>query len=129
MFTDSRFEKFTGSPAGPRKNPQPHITIGRSGLIYLNAAAYKELGRPGYVTLYYSGEDDAIAVEPTFPPTPESFPVTKKQHGWAIHTSAFCRRFRIRVSGTQVFLRPEFKPGILILNLRETDSISIRDPA
>lgn len=118
------FERFRGGPAsGPNKPRVARVTINSKGTIYLNSTAYNALGRPGFVTLYYSQKEDAIAVEPAAPPSDESFPVVKKQMGWVVHASSFCRHYRITIPGTQCFTVPTFSPGILLLNLGETTSV------
>ncbi len=124
------FEKFRGGPAsGPNRPRVARVTINSQGTIYLNSTAYNALGRPGFVTLYYSQTEDAIAVEPAAPPSDESFPVVKKQMGWTVHASSFCRHYRIKIPGTQCFIAPAFSPGILLLNLAETTSVCNRSPA
>ncbi|MBK9216479.1 MAG: hypothetical protein IPM59_12965 [Chloracidobacterium sp.] len=121
---DRRYEKFQGGPAmSPAGAREPRVTINRKGLIYMNDCAYNKLGRPKFVSLYYSREDDSIAVEPVFPPDPASFPVTKKQMGWAVHGSTFCRHYRIRVPITTRFLAPTIENGILVLALRQTVTV------
>jgi hypothetical protein len=43
---------------------------------------------------------------------------------WAVHASSFCRDFRIRITGTQRFIRPDVTAeGQLILPLRETIAV------
>jgi hypothetical protein len=121
------FEKFRGGPAsGPNKPRVARVTINSKGTIYLNTTAYDALGRPGFVSLYYSKKEDAIAVEPVQPPSNEDFPVTKKQMGWVIHASSLCRHCRIKIPGTQAFTAPQFSPGMLLLSLGEMTSIGFR---
>ena len=118
------FEKFRGGPAsGPNKPKVARVTINSKGTIYLNSTAYNTLGRPAFVSLYYSKKEDAIAVEPTAEPSNEDFPVGKKQMGWTIHASSFRRHYRITIDGTQRFVAPKFSPGILFLDLGETTTV------
>ncbi|MBP9665195.1 MAG: hypothetical protein KBD94_11275 [Pyrinomonadaceae bacterium] len=124
------FEKFRGGPAsGPNKPCVPRMTINSKGTIYLNSTAYNALGRPSFVSLYYSRKEDTIAVEPAAPPSGEDFPVGKKQMGWVVHASSFCRHYRIKIPGTRCFITPEFSPGIVLLNLGETTSVCYRRPS
>ncbi len=95
------------------------MTINSKGLIYLNAYTYERLGSPKAVTLFYSRPDDAIASEPTFPPTHESFPLSKKERGFAIHAWPFCQHYRLRVPTTLRFIAPTVNDGILVLDLRK----------
>lgn len=121
---DHHFEKFTLGPLPSRRPVQEaRVTINSKGLIYLNAYTYERLGSPKHVTLYYSRPDDAIAIEPTFPPTHETFPVTKKERGWKIFAWPFCQHYRLRIPTTLRFVEPEVNNGILVLKLSETVAI------
>ena len=81
------------------------------------AAAFREMTG-------FDREDDAIAVEPAYERFVEHFTVTKKQNGWAIHASTFCRHYKIRIPATERFIRPDLtNEGQLILNLRETVTV------
>src|SRR5687767_395422 len=120
--TLENFEKFTLGPLPSRKALQePRVTINSKGLIYLNAYIYEQLGKPGAVTLYYSRIDDAIAIEPTSPPTHETFPLSRKERGWAIYASVFCQTYKLDIPTTLRFTAPEVKEGILILRSRNTE--------
>lgn len=123
---DKKYLKFRGGPA--RATRAPRVTINEMGLIYMNACAFDRLGKPDHVTLYYSPEDNSIAVEPEYPPTEETFPVNKKVSGHVIHASTLCRHFGLQLTGTRSFLYPSVNNGILILNLAETTAVSTRKP-
>ena len=85
---------------------------------------YAGFGRPKAVALDYNREDDAIALEPAYERFTEHFKVVKRQMGWAVHASTFCRHHKIRVPNTERFLRPDIDDeGILKLNLRETVTV------
>jgi hypothetical protein len=122
MSLDGKWEKFRGGPAVRLgQAAEARVTINSKGLIYLNGWAFKMFGSPKAVALYYSEEDDAIALEPAYPRFNENFLVVKKQMGWAVHASTFCRHWGIRVPKTERFLYPDLtNEGQLILNLRET---------
>ena len=122
---ERKFEKFRGGPAVKLGQlADPRVTINRRGLIYLNRKAYESLGSPKAVALYYSREDDSIAIEPAYARFAENFPVISKQEGNAIHAATFCRHFGISVPNTERFLRPDLTAeGQLILSLRETVSV------
>jgi hypothetical protein len=127
MTLDRKFEKFNGGPPH-RGSPDLRATINNRGLIYLNAKLYETFGRPKAVALYYSREDDTIAIEPAYERFAQNFQVVKSQYGWSIHASTFCRHYRIRVPTTQRFVRPEITgEGQLILNLRETVTVGGRE--
>jgi len=122
---EKNFEKFHGGPATRLGQlADPRVTINRKGLIYLNRKAYEALGSPKAVALYYSREDDSIALEPAFPRFAENFPVISKQEGHAIHAASFCRHYGISVPKTERFLHPNLTAeGQLILALRETVTV------
>ena len=123
MALDRKWEKFQGGPARSAAD-QVRVTINRKGLIYLNTKAYEALGRPKAVVLFYNREDDQIAIQPAYERFVEHFLIVKKQMGWAVHASTFCRHFRIRIPNTERFLRPDLtNEGQLILNLRETVTV------
>ena len=123
MTLDRKWEKFRGGPKSAEANAV-RVTLNRHGLIYMNAKMYQAMGQPKAVALYYSREDDAIAVQPAYERFVEHFMVVKKQDGWAIHASTFCRHYSIRVPKTERFLRPDLdNEGNLILNLRETVTV------
>ena len=123
MTLDKKWEKFKGGPLKV-SGQEPRVTINRKGLIYMNARMYAAFGRPKAVALYYSREDDAIAVQPAYERFAEHFQVVKKQMGWVVHASTFCRHYRIRVPNTERFIRPDLdNEGVLILNLRETVTV------
>lgn len=120
MTLARKWEKFNGGPA-TKGSEALRATINRRGMIYLNAKLYQMFGQPKAVALYYSREDDAIAVEPAYERFAQNFQVVKSQYGWTIRASSFCRHFQIRVPTTERFIRPEItNEGQLILNLKET---------
>jgi hypothetical protein len=123
MTLEREWEKFTGGPASGSSD-SVRVTLNRRGLIYMNTKAYSAIGRPKAVALFYNREADAIAVQPAYPRFEQNFQVVKKQNGWAIHASPFCRHFRIAIPNTERFIRPDLdKEGNLILNLRETVTV------
>jgi hypothetical protein len=90
----------------------------------MNARAFQAFNRPKAVAIYYNREADSIALEPAYPRFVQNFPVVQKQNGYAVHASSFCRHFRLKISSTQRFIRPDVtKEGQLILPLRETVTV------
>lgn len=123
MTLDRRWEKFKGGPI-MRGAPKVRVTINRRGLIYLNERAYKLLSSPQAVALYYCRDLDSIALVPANLRNGESFPFVKKQMGWAIHASTFCRHYDIHVKDTEQFLTANIsKSGIMTLPLRDTVTV------
>lgn len=118
------YEKFRGGANKPTSE-RVHVTLSPKGVIAINKNCFALIGKPPAVYLYYSREKDNIAIEPvTSPRLPESFPVRqKKDTGWIIQASPFCRHFGIRVDTTTKFISPEIRDGKLLLKLSETVSV------
>jgi len=111
-----------GGPAG-KSGDTARVTINRKGLIYMNTKAYKMLGSPQAAALFYSREDDAIAIAPANPRSTENFQLVPKQNGWGIHAATFCRHYKIRVPDTERFIRIGQMDDTIILPLRETVTV------
>jgi hypothetical protein len=122
---DRKFEKFRGGQSDRfGLSTKARVTINRRGMIYLSARMFEAMGRPEAVGLYYNREDDLIAIEPGFERSDEHFEVVKKQSGWAIHASTFCRHYRIKVPNTERFLRPIInEEKTLVVSLKETVTV------
>ncbi|MCC7307920.1 MAG: hypothetical protein IT173_10155 [Acidobacteria bacterium] len=126
MTLDRKWEKFRGGPANAfGQSLEPRVTINFRGKIFLNRKMYELFGSPKAVALFYSREDDQIAVQPAYDRFAEHFPVRRLPgNGFGIHASTFCRHYNIRVPTTERFIRPELTAeGQLILNLRETVTV------
>jgi hypothetical protein len=121
MNTLDGFEKFTLGPLPSRRRiEEPRVTLNNKGIIYLNAFIYDRIGRPEHVTLWYSRRDHAIAIQPTFPPTHETFVFYKKERGFAVSAAVFCQTCKIGFPTTVRFTAPEVNEGILVLRLGDT---------
>jgi hypothetical protein len=124
MGLGREWEKFKGGPVVASQN-RMHVTLNPKGIIYMNNNAYRILGKPAAVALYYNRERDDIAIEPANPRFPENFPVRPKQSAWIIQASPFCVHFRLKPSTTQRFVRPDIDDsGILHLELGNTVTTS-----
>ena len=123
------YEKFRGGANKPTSE-RVHVTLSPRGVIAINKKCFAMLGKPPAVYLYYSREKDNIAIEPVSSPLlADAFPVQqKKDTGWIIRASPFCRNFRIRVDSTTKFIDPEVRDGKLILKLSETVSVKRLTP-
>jgi len=109
---------------GPTQSPHDriHVTINAQNVIGINNNCYKMLGKPPAVYLWFSREDDVIAIEPVHSHRlPAAFPVKEKTSvGWRINASPFCKNYNIRIDNTERFVSPEIRENKLWLNLRET---------
>lgn len=99
-----------------------HVTINHNGQIHLGRQAHTDLGRPRAVTLYYEPSLNKIAIEPSDHRTPGNVPLIAKTFGaYYVPAAQFVRQNRIRVAGTEAFIKPEINHnGIMILDLNET---------
>lgn len=122
---DREFEKFRGGP-NEAASKRVHVTISPAKLILLNRNIYHQLGRPAAVYLHYSRTRDVIAIEPSSPRLPESFPVIANHCNWRINAAPFCRHFGIDIDTQLKFVQPEIVNGILHLKLTETISVGGR---
>jgi len=122
---DREFERFHGGP-NEAASRRVHVTISPAHLILLNRNIYFHLGKPAAVYLNYSRTSDIIALEPSSPRLPESFPVLEHGHGWRINAAPFCRHFGIKIDTQLKFIRPELVDNALHLKLRETISVGGR---
>ncbi len=118
MTLERDFEKFKGGPTLANRD-RIHITINRKGIILLNANAYRLLGKPTAVNLYYSRHRDTIAVEPSHPRLPMVFPIKVAVNRYMVYASPFCKHYGIKIDATHAFVRPDIDDGLLILNLGE----------
>ena len=80
MALGRSWEKFNGGPAN-KSSEAVRVTINKRGMIYMNRRAFEAFGRPKAVALYYSREEDSIALESAYERFKENFPVVKKQMG------------------------------------------------
>lgn len=123
---DRDFEQFKGGPVVATQN-RMHVTLSPLGVIYLNKNAYRILGRPDAVSLYYNREREVIAVQCANPRLPQNFPVKPCQNGYRILAGPFLGHFRIRTGKTLRFARPDINDqGVLMLELRETVYVTPR---
>ena len=118
-------EKFSGGANKPAQD-RMRVSLNRYGLLTFNRNAYKQLGKPAAVYLYYSRVRDLIAVVPVQSVNlPAAFPVLEKNiSGYRINAAPFCRHFGIKLDGAIRFINPEVNNGKLELKLAEIVSVA-----
>ena len=126
MTLDREWEKFRG---GPRQAAQDriHITLNRKGEIYFNANAYRVMGRPEAVHLYFNRQKDAIAVSRAASlRLSDAFPVREKYPGsYLVCASPFCQHFGIKLDSTQKFVGADLdNEGNMLLDLSNTVTVT-----
>lgn len=124
MDLDREWEKFRGGPVAASRD-RLHVTMNRSGRIYMNANTHRLLGRPTSVYLYFNRAKDSIALAPApSPRVPEVFPVTGNRTGHIVQAASFCRHFGIKLDKTARFASADItEKGILVLNLSSTVTV------
>lgn len=120
---DRDFEIFRGGPTQPLQD-RLYVTLSPTRNIILNANAYKRLGSPAAVRLYYSRRRDTIGIELAGPDVNDAFPVVPNGRGWRISAAPFCRHFGITVDTTVKFISPQFTGDSLLLDLTATIAIA-----
>ena len=100
-------EKFLGGANKPAQD-RMRVSLNRHGVLTFNRNAYKQLGKPPAVYLYFSRVRDLIAVVPVQSLNlPAAFPILGKNlSGYRINTAPFCRHFGIRLDSTIRFIGP-----------------------
>ena len=77
------FEKYHGGDIRPPRG-DIWVSLSRQSQFYLNKKAFEVLGSPEAVSLYFSREDAAIAIEPAFPSFHENLRVRRGMNGYHI---------------------------------------------
>jgi hypothetical protein len=125
MNLDREYEKFRGGPT-EAKSERLHITINKSGVIFINANAYRKIGKPTGVYLYFNRKLDRIVLEPTSARLAEAFPVKESLGAYKVYASPFCKHFGIHIEGVMKFARPDIsEKGSLILDLSNIVKVTL----
>ena len=116
------FTEFTGRP-NKTSTELPRVTLNKAGLINLNRYAFRELGEPAAVKLYFDGNNRVIGLKPADIRHSNSFPIRPKDARYrnrVILASPFCRHFGILVTGTVLFTEIEVdtRTNLMRLDLR-----------
>ena len=123
MTLDREYEKFAGGPNQPNRD-RIHITINKTGLIYINGNGHRMMGRPEAVQLFFNKAKDKIAIKPAHARLADVFPLKEKNGYYLIHSSPFCRHYGIRLNTTEKFVHPDIDDeGILHLDLSDTITV------
>lgn len=124
MALDRDWEKFKGGPR-PAARDRIHVTLNYNSEIYFNTNAYRIMGRPEAVHLYFNRKKDSIAVVPAHPRLPDAFPVREKKNGClVVYASPFCQNHGIKMTTTQKFVHADLdNDGNMILDLSNTITV------
>lgn len=116
-----QWEKFTDGPFISSRD-RMHVTLNNKGVFQMNRRVFNSLGNPAAAVLYFERATGVIGISPAHERLREAFPLNERQGTyWTINAIPFCRKFGIRVEGTQAFADPEIDDkGLLELDLRYT---------
>ena len=116
------FRKFEGSPNGKSKE-KARITLSPRRFFTLNAIAFRKIGSPLAVELYFDDHHRRIAMQECDPHKRNAFLVRKAKNKpyHLIYVGAFCQHFSISTKRTVLFFEPEVtKDGMLVLDMSKT---------
>jgi hypothetical protein len=114
----AHFTEYTGRP-NRTSAELPRVTLNDRGQISLNRYAFRELGEPSAVKLYFDGNNRVIGLRPADVRHSNSFPIRpKNQHRTRrILASPFCRHFGILVTGSILFTDVEVDTRTKLMRL------------
>ena len=103
---------FEGRAYGRSATHEIRVTLNYSGQINLNKAAYDVMGQPAAVELSFDGNRRIIGIKTADIRRRNAFPLKPVSSGRyrTIRAAAFCRHFRLRLEGTNLFDAAEFTP-------------------
>lgn len=116
------FRKFEGSPNGKSKE-KARITLSPRRFFSLNAHAYRKIGSPSAVELYFDDHHRRVAMQACDPHKRNAFQVRKEKGKpyHIIYAGAFCQHFSISTKRTILFFEPEItNDGMLVLDMTKT---------
>ena len=96
-----------------------YVSMNREGAISLNQTAYKRLGEPPAVHLFFDRVNNRIALKPTIAAMRNAYPVGKRERGRLIYAKRLLVEYGIDLPETVEFKDAEIDPdGQLVLDLR-----------
>ena len=123
---DPGYVRFTAGP-NIAQSDRIHVTLNQKGRLRLNANAFRLLGAPRSVVLFYDPNKKKIAVSPCHPQLADAFPVkiqAKDAGTRIIFAASLCRHFRIDLDTTERFIDPDIDShGVLHLDLTRTVTV------
>ncbi len=107
------------------RSADPLVTIQKDGLFSLNQAAFKAIGEPAKVEIFYDRESSIIAFAPTTEKNPVGYPPRKQPTGanWYIAGQKFTKHYGIDTTVARRYLA-EVRDHILFINLKGPSTIA-----
>src|SRR5688572_19240736 len=113
---------FEGTPYGSKRKT-PRVTLSKTKIMMLNAAAVEALGKPEAVRFFFDETLNRIGIKATSSENRYAFPLKQRDnHSYRfIHAGSFCSHFGIDPEASVAFNDITVdKHGILTLELSKT---------
>jgi hypothetical protein len=101
------------------------VTLGRSGVFYLNRKAYEVLGGAKAVEMLFDGNKRIVGLRPVDPAQRNAFVIkAHSRNNYRIQAAPFCRHLKLNAESTLLFDAAELTTeGILELPMDKTVSV------
>lgn len=111
--------------ASAPRTSAPLVTVQKDGLFSLNEAAYKAMGEPERVEIFYDPDEFIIAFVATTESNPAGYPPRKQPTGatWYIAGQKFTRHYGIDTSVARRYV-VEVEDKVLFVNLKGPSTIA-----
>lgn len=115
--------------AAPR-TAAPLVTIQKDGLFSLNEAAFKAMGEPERVEIFYDPNESIIAFAPTIDSNLSGYPLRRQATGatWLISGQKFTRHYSIDTAVARRY-QVDVDDKILFVDLQGPSTLATSGPA
>ena len=124
-----QFEEFTGRST-PSSSKMLRVALQKRGTMSLNRAAFKALGEPSHVILFFDKESRAIGIKPADGSVRHAYPVRKQEQAasYLFAAQAFCKHYDLLTGVTTAF-EPTLEDGMLVFEFDKGVEIASRTRA
>lgn len=107
----------------------PLVTIQKDGLFSLNEAAFKAMGEPKRVEIFYDSNESTIAFAPTVESNLSGYPPRRQATGatWLISGLKFTRHYSLDTSVARRYV-VDVDDKILFVNLKGPSTVATKGP-
>lgn len=108
----------------------PFVTIQKNGLFALNEAAFKAMGAPERVEIFYDSNESIIAFAPTIDNNLSGYPPRRQATGatWLISGQKFTRHYGIDTAVARRYV-VEVEDKVLFVDLKGPRTVATSGPA
>lgn len=119
------FVEFEGRQTAAGRN-EIRVSLNRKKVFVLNPKAYKALGNPEAVKLFFDEGRKVIGMRAATAELSNAFSLKRGGSGrhQIVLAAPFCTHFGIRVEGTVKFLNPEMDGDMLTLDITKTVNVT-----